>query len=201
MCDTFLGENVASDADVDALGQGLSEHDLGVGWGVETILRSRLFFSEANLGSRVASPAEYVIGTVRALELFAAPPSTLLLAEQIGRMGQELFLPPNVFGWQTGRAWINTRSFIARGNFAAAILAGELQSPTQSADALQQAARHTGTADRESVPSFYAQLLLGQDAPEALQSQLETACRGLNDEDAARRIAETLLASPDAQLC
>ncbi len=49
--------------------------------------------------ARVLSPPEYVVGAVRVLGLFNPPPSTLLLAEWIGRMGQDLFYPPNVFGW------------------------------------------------------------------------------------------------------
>jgi len=201
LCETFLGENVASDADIDQLGQGLSEHDLDIGWAVETVLRSRLFFSQANLGTRVASPTEFVVGTVRALELFASPPSTLLLAEQIGRLGQELFSPPNVFGWQEGRAWINTRSLIGRGNFVAAVMAGALQSPVLPVDALPLATRHTGTTDREELVSFFAHLFLGRDADDNLRTQIEAACQGHNDEEAARRIVEVLLASPAAQLC
>ncbi|MGE0376118.1 MAG: DUF1800 family protein [Planctomycetaceae bacterium] len=201
LCDTFLGENVASDADIDELGRGLSEHELDSGWGVETILRSRLFFSEANLGTRVSSPAEFVVGTVRALELFESPPSTLLLAEQIGRMGQELFLPPNVFGWEEGRAWINTRSLIARGNFAAALVRGELQSPVQGVNVLGWVTRHAGTADREETTSHVTRLLLGRDPGDPLRIQLVTACGNLNDGAAAQRMVEVLLASPAAQLC
>jgi len=33
-------------------------------------------------------------------------------------MGQQLFNPPNVKGWKTGRNWINTNTMTARLNFA-----------------------------------------------------------------------------------
>jgi hypothetical protein len=56
LSDTFLGEKVADAVAVKALADGLRQHDLDVGWGVGTILRSRLFFSAANLGTRVPGP-------------------------------------------------------------------------------------------------------------------------------------------------
>ena len=52
-------------------------------------------------------------------------PSTPVLADWCGRLGQDLFDPPNVGGWPGGRAWITTRSAIGRANFAAALVGGE----------------------------------------------------------------------------
>ena len=110
---------------IDALAEGLRAHDLDIGWGVATVLRSRRFFDAANLGRRIASPIEYVVGAVRALEMFDPAPSTPVLADWCGRLGQDLFYPPNVGGWPGGRAWITTRSAIGRANFAAALVDGE----------------------------------------------------------------------------
>ena len=103
----FFGEAAIDHAALDELAAGLREHDLSVAWAVETILRSKLFFAEANLRSRVLGPVEFVVGTLHALDLCQPPPSTLLLAEWVTRMGQELFAPPNVGGWPEGRyvAW------------------------------------------------------------------------------------------------
>ena len=50
-----------------ALAAGLRKHDLDIGWAVETVLRSRAFFAEKNLGSRVPGPAEFLVGAARAL--------------------------------------------------------------------------------------------------------------------------------------
>jgi uncharacterized protein (DUF1800 family) len=109
ICGMFFGESVLNDSDRSALADGLRANDLNIGWAVETVLRSKLFFADANLRSRVAGPIEWTIGAVRALELTAPPPSTLLLAEWTTRMGQELFYPPNVGGWSGGRAWLGSR--------------------------------------------------------------------------------------------
>ena len=39
----------------------------------------------------------------------------------MARMGQDLFNPPSVKGWDGGRAWISTSSLFERFNFAAAV--------------------------------------------------------------------------------
>jgi hypothetical protein len=38
-------------------------------------------------------------------------------------MGQRLFYPPNVKGWDGGAAWLNSQTLIARENFAAGLMA------------------------------------------------------------------------------
>ena len=149
------------------------------------MLRSRLFFDAANLGRRIASPIEYVVGAVRALEMFDPSPSTPVLADWCGRLGQDLFYPPNVGGWPGGRAWITTRSAIGRANFAAALVGGESVGLGTPFDPIALAARH----GQGRNPSFFAQLLLGADGPEV----------PLDAPGPARQALVRLLASPEAQ--
>jgi uncharacterized protein (DUF1800 family) len=40
-------------------------------------------------------------------------------------MGQTLFEPPNVAGWQLGRAWFGTGAMLARMNFAATVASNQ----------------------------------------------------------------------------
>ena len=148
LCALFFGEGVVDRAARDALAADLREHDLDVGRAVAVILGSRLF-SEANLGSRVRGPIEYVVGAARALELFDPPPRTLLLAERAAAMGQDLFRPPNVGGWPGGRDWISHQGVIARANFASALVSGELSGDGRPADIAGLAARR-GTAAAEA---------------------------------------------------
>ena len=125
LCREFLGEGTVDDRAIDALATGLRASGLDIAWGVATVLRSRLFFGVANLGRRVASPIEFAVGAVRALEMFDPAPNTLVLADWCGRLCQDLCYPPNVGGWTGGRAWITTRSAIGRANLAAALIGGE----------------------------------------------------------------------------
>jgi uncharacterized protein (DUF1800 family) len=185
LCHEFFGEGAVDDRAIEALAEGLRAHDLDVGWGVATVLRSRRFFDKDNLGRRVSSPIEFALGAVRALEMFDPSPSTPVLADWCGRLGQDLFYPPNVGGWPGGRAWITTRSAIGRANFAAALIGGESVGLSSPFDPIALAARH----GQGRNPSFYARLLLGTDRPEV----------PLDAAEPARQALIRLLASPEAQ--
>jgi hypothetical protein len=135
------------------------------------VLRSRLFFYSANLGNRVSSPIEFVIGAARALELFDPPPSTPVLADWCARLGQDLFYPPNVGGWSGDRAWITTRSAIGRANFAAALVEGHSAGLSIPLDPCALANRHSQAGDRR----FFARLLLGANSPDIRLDAAEPA--------------------------
>ncbi len=81
-------------------------------------LLPRYFFSDECLRQRLASPVEYVVGTLRSLDV--RWPAT----EAVGRlnaMGQTLLAPPNVKGWDGEEKWINSRTWAARIDFARTI--------------------------------------------------------------------------------
>lgn len=207
LCDTFLGEGVATGDDIAALGVILTQHHLNIASGVETILRSQLFFSEANLGSRIAGPADFMIGAARALELSDPRPSTLSMAKHLAIAGQDLFYPPNVFGWTGGRTWINTRSVLARANYATALVAGDIQRPRRPLRAAELAARGNrkrgldGLTKQDAEFSFFADLLFGLNADDEMKNETLNSLRGLDDASAARQIVQQLLTSPEGQLC
>jgi len=167
----LFGEGVVTKLAVDELARGLEKNNLDIRWGVETILRSELFFSPANIGSRICDPVSFLIGRLRALECWRQSPSTLVLAEWVSRMGLDLFYPPNVGGWPGGRAWLSTRTTIARTNCMAALLAGALNTPPRPPDLDQLAARHCDQRDATLRPHFFSRLLFGHDA-ESRESNL-----------------------------
>jgi uncharacterized protein (DUF1800 family) len=202
LCRHFMGEGAVDAAAIKELAAGLRAHDLDIGWGVATVLRSRLFFAAGNLGRRVVGPVEYVIGAARALELFEPPSSTLVLAEWAGRLGQDLFYPPNVGGWPGGRAWLTTRSLIGRANYAAALIEGRRVGRPGPMDALALARQHGHGKDRAAVLTFYTRLLLGVEPTTAWRERLNAvlAREAVDDSEAARRTAALILALPEAQL-
>ena len=79
------------------------------------LLLSPAFYALENRGVLVKSPAEFVVGTLRALEL--RPEQTLPFAIAAAGMGQNLMSPPNVKGWPGGETWINTSTLLARKQF------------------------------------------------------------------------------------
>jgi uncharacterized protein (DUF1800 family) len=159
----FFGEGVVNDAALDELAEGLRRHELDIRWAVETILRSELFFSAANIGSRVCDPVSFLIGRLQALECWHQTPSTLVLAEWVARMGQDLFYPPNVGGWQGGRAWLSTRTTIARTNCMAALVGGSLNTPARPLDLDALAEKHCGNRDALEKTTLLSRLLYGRD--------------------------------------
>jgi uncharacterized protein (DUF1800 family) len=197
LCELFMGEGAVDTAGIKALAAGLREHNLDSGWAVETVLRSQAFFADSNLGNHILGPVEFVIASARALELFDAPPSTLLLADWAGRLGQELFYPPNVGGWSGGRAWINTQSMVGRANYAAALVEGSLSRRGEPFDALALAKRYGHGGDLAEVIAFYGQLLQGVAPSPARRDRLLAA---LGSRANTRRAVALMLAAPEYQL-
>jgi uncharacterized protein (DUF1800 family) len=203
LCDTFMGEKAVSKPELDALADGLRSHGLDIGWAVETILRSRAFFSDGNIRTRVVAPVEYVVGAARSLELLDPPPSTLVLADWSARLGQDVFSPPNVGGWPGGRSWLSARSLIGRANFAAALAEGRGVGRDAPLDPVSLAQRHGRGGGAAEAVRFCAELLTGA-APAAdwqgrLGASPDSKPRSL-DREAARDAVARLIAAPESQL-
>ena len=158
-----------------------------------------MFFSIANIRSRIAGPVEIVIGTARALEMQQDPPSTLLLAAELRKLGQDLFHPPNVFGWPEGREWIHTRSVLARYGFADSLIAGKLHpSSHASFDFERLAGQHGFKNNREQVLEFYG--LLISNLPNAVVRYGDGSDVKTTEHDQLRRVVLRILTEPENQL-
>ena len=194
-----MGEGVVDEQALSQLAEGMKSHDLDVGWGVETVLRSRLFFSAENLRSRVIGPVEYLVGALRALELCDPPPSTLLLAEWAARMGQDLFYPPNVGGWNEGRAWLGSRTIIARANFAGTLVGGQLWHPALKPDFEKLLKRHNRDVSLEGGAIWLATLLWGE-APKSVIEQVLSQAQTTKSQSPLSTVVAHLMARPEYQL-
>ena len=80
-----------------------------------------LFNSEAFKNARFArikGPIETVIGTLRLVGDWTAPkPGFEFIFDEMKFMGQEIFNPPSVEGWHTGKEWIDGGTLVHRINF------------------------------------------------------------------------------------
>jgi uncharacterized protein (DUF1800 family) len=202
LCRQFLGEGIAEPEHLASLADGLRRHDLDVAWGVETILRSELFLSNANIRRRVAEPAEFIVGTVRALELADPPPRTIVLADWMKRLGQDLFYPPNVGGWKGGRDWLRTGALISRTNFATGLARGHFGTSQSPPDWAQFAARHGRSSRLDDFAAFLADLLFGgePDAGWIERITREVAAKSPPPEALLGDAVAAALASPAAQI-
>jgi uncharacterized protein (DUF1800 family) len=76
-------------------------------------------FFKNSTGSRVKSPVELVVGTVKLTGSYRFPePGLADLAVAVSVMGQALLTPPTVEGWHTGKEWIDAGTLNERVNFA-----------------------------------------------------------------------------------
>jgi uncharacterized protein (DUF1800 family) len=202
VCDWLKGEKSVDAIGLDALAAGLRDHHLNIGWAVETVLRSRAFFAEPNLGNRVLGPLGYLVGVARALERFDPPPSSLILDEWAARLGQDLFYPPNVGGWCGGRDWLTTQTIIGRANYAAALVAGECSVRRVPLDGVALARKHGRGRDLDDVLTFCAELLTGAPPHAAWRRRLQTALglKAQRTPDTVRAGIALVVASPEVQL-
>ncbi len=85
---------------------------------VEALLRISVELPDRDAGQLVKSPVEFVVGTLRSLELPLPPRAAALACTQLG---QTLLAPPNVRGWPGGNQWITTQTLLARREFVLAL--------------------------------------------------------------------------------
>jgi Protein of unknown function (DUF1800) len=202
LCEWLMGEKAVDAAAIDALATGLRQHHLNIGWGVETILRSRAFFADKNLGNRVLGPVEFLIAVPRALECFDPPPNSLVLGEWTKRLGQELFYPPNVGGWPGGREWLTTQGIIGRANFAAALVQGRFWTRRVAIDGIALAEKHGRARDLEDLLTFCGELLTGAPPEDAWRKRFLAALgpKAKLEPNAVRAGIALVVASPEVQL-
>lgn len=76
------------------------------------IFSSDWFYDAKNIGSRIKSPVELLVGIQRTLPMEISNAEVLLLLQRL--LGQILFYPPNVAGWPGGKNWIDSSSLMLR---------------------------------------------------------------------------------------
>jgi uncharacterized protein (DUF1800 family) len=91
---------------------------------LHVLFRSEEFYSPDIVRNQVKSPVQWLIGSVRVLECELPPP--LVCFGALRQLGQDLFAPPNVKGWDGGITWITTNTLLMRYNDAQALVEGQL---------------------------------------------------------------------------
>lgn len=104
-----------------------------------TLFKSEHFYDPRNTAALIKSPVQLIVQAIRSLYTPARDVAALNSAADL--MGQDLFMPPSVKGWDGGRAWINTSTLFIRQNLLVYLLTGrrpnlyEWQASTDSYDA------------------------------------------------------------------
>jgi uncharacterized protein (DUF1800 family) len=142
--------------------------DYNFGALVETVLRSNLFFAPKVYRTRVKAPVDFALGIVRALE---GRIGTLVLATALEDLGQNVFYPPSVKGWDGGEAWLNGQTLLFRQNMALALTSTEDVRYGRRTDPAALAKKYGKKADAEVV-DFFLRLFLQGDVPAESRAQL-----------------------------
>jgi len=135
---------------------------------LETIFKSDEFRSDKAYHAKIKGPAEYVIGTMKLLQVDKIDGD---LPAVMARMGQNLFEPPNVKGWDGGMAWIATDTLMERFNFAARISTQKFDAKEGYINPAVLASQFSSNSARDMVDHFLARLV-DQDVPPSARKQL-----------------------------
>ena len=184
-------------------------------WEIKPVLRklfmSRHFYDEANRSTIIKSPVQLVVQSVRSLRTPVRSLSRLV--ETCNFMGQGLFVPPSVKGWDGGRKWINTSTLFIRQNTLVYLLTGrEPNSNPWDTGGGGFDARHLvdhlrdlpgRDRDRDAV-SYLSRFTIGS-IPEEDRLELWVDYvrqrGGANDNETLVNLLALMTAAPEYQLC
>jgi uncharacterized protein (DUF1800 family) len=201
---------------VDALASDFRQSDYAIRPLLRRIFRSTEFFAPEVVRAQIKSPVQWVVQSVRSLGM-PLPPDPLT-ANALRQMGQTLFAPPSVKGWDGGRAWISTSTLLIRYNLANALVRGDGSALVRDdRPALQRLARRAGAgapleriapADLRADPAALVRALAWRlfqtdPAPRERQAFLDylSARPGPVSDETVRGLLHLMMSTPQFQLC
>ena len=169
---------------IEPLAKLLRESDLNIAPVVERIFASNIFYSPLAVGQKVRSPVELGIGLLRCLN---GSSNLDRVAQRLDEIGQAVFYPPNVKGWDGGRTWINTSTLLGRSNLVGELLRHE--TTRFAGQNLETLAKRNGIESTGELVDWLDEILLAvpfqSDAREELTAFAEQATG-----NKSRRIAD-----------
>ena len=88
------------------------QSDYNIAGLMNLVFSSDWFYDSKNIGIKIKSPVELLVGIQRAIPFEWQNPEVQLLIQRL--LGQLLFYPPNVAGWPGGKNWIDSSSLMLR---------------------------------------------------------------------------------------
>jgi uncharacterized protein (DUF1800 family) len=155
---------------------------------VRAIFTSDEFFSERALFSLVKQPVEIVVGAVRMLGATYNPGTpgnrgggASVPQVSSRNMGQDLFGPPDVAGWDFNLGWVNTASMLERFNYTNAFVTNRNPNGLGAIVTVDQLRVYTRSSTKKTVKQFFSALgplSPGSATRKKLQAYLETGDNG-----------------------
>jgi hypothetical protein len=168
---------------------------------VREILTSPAFYSAKAYRTKIKSPTDLVVGAFHSLALET---DGRAMRGMTDIMGQSLFAPPNVSGWEGGEAWINSSTLLQRLNFVNIVATARNQRLQFDPVKLLLLG---GISSPEEALDYFAFLLLDGTMPEEERRVLQAYLASLDDrfgtqgaDEKLRSLAYLVMASPEYQL-
>ena len=177
------------DAELAAVAERLRAHELQIAPVLHELAHSHLFHDPRHRYAIIKSPIDLVLGMVQGLLEGVKWPS---VAQATAELGQSLFAPPSVKGWDGQRLWITSSTLILRANLATEVATGN-RFGQLSADVRSQLAKG------EQTEVFLTGTLLAGAAQTATIATLNSLLTG-TAHDATRAALQLTLQSPEYQL-
>ena len=108
----FFVNEKSDEEKVDWLADRFYKSDYDISKLMEDIFTSSWFYDEKNIGSKIKSPVELLVGIRRMLPMELQNEEVVQLLQRL--LGQMLFYPPSVAGWAGGKAWIDSSTLMMR---------------------------------------------------------------------------------------
>lgn len=179
---------------------------------LKTLFKSEHFYHPANRASVIKNPVQLIVQAIRTLRTPARNLNALISGADL--MGQNLFYPPSVKGWDGGRAWINTSTLFVRQNMLIYLLTGRRPDAYEwDADGTRFDAQHLidamkegseGELMRRELVTRLLRFTLGADpSPDRVETLLTYIKDngGEIDNDMLIALLSLIAAMPEYQLC
>lgn len=110
----FVNEKI-NEKRVENLANYFYKNDYDIAKLMQNIFTSSWFYEKENMGTKIKSPIDLLVGVMKMIDIDFKNNKAILFYEKA--LGQILFNPPNVAGWQGGKAWIDNSTLLTRLNF------------------------------------------------------------------------------------
>jgi len=96
------------------------------------LFMSDWFYSESNIGSKIKSPIEFIVGINKTVPVTFKNDIDIIKIQKL--LGQTLLNPPNVAGWKGGKNWIDSNTIMIRLKLPSVLLANARISVTEKGE-------------------------------------------------------------------
>lgn len=111
------------------------------------VLLSDWFYDEKNIGTKIKSPIEFLVGIHKVVPMQFEKERELVYLQKL--LGQHLLFPPNVAGWKGGRNWINPNTMMLRLRLPSILLANGIISLDEKGEFEDDFQRHNKRQNRQ----------------------------------------------------